>query len=167
MRARTISLIVFILLVAGFVAFNWTEFLRPTSLSFGFGLVEAPLGLVMLGLLALALVVFLAASAVEQTANLLETRKYAREMSTQRELADKAEASRFTELRVYLDQQTLAMQQREAAATTAVNVALAQHKQEIKAQIEASGNTLAAYIGELEDRLTHGQSEHGRLEILK
>jgi len=158
MRARTTSLIVFILLVAAFVAFNWSEFMRPASLSFGFKLVEAPLGLVMLGLLALALVVFLAVSAFEQTANLLESRKYAREITAQRELADKAEASRFTELRVYLDQQTLATQQREAAAAAAFNAALAQHKQEIKTQIEASGNTLAAYIGELEDRLAHPNS---------
>jgi uncharacterized integral membrane protein len=158
MRARTISLIVFILLVAVFVAFNWSEFMRPAELSFGFRVAEAPLGLVMLGLLALALVVFLAASAIEQTANLIETRKTAREMTAQRELADKAEASRFTELRVYLDQQTLATQQREAATAAAFNAALAQHRQEIKTQIEASGNTLAAYIGELEDRITHPNS---------
>jgi len=158
MRARTISLIAFILIVAAFVAFNWSEFMRPAELSFGFKLVEAPLGLVMLGLLGLALVVFLAASAIEQTANLLESRKQAREITAQRELADKAEASRFTELRNYLDQQTAATQQREAANAAALNAALAQHKLEIKAQIEASGNTLAAYIGELEDRITHPNS---------
>ncbi len=158
MRARTISLIAFILLVAGFVAFNWTEFMRPTTLSFGFKLVEAPLGLVMLGLLGLALVVFLAASAFEQTANLIESRKQAREIAVQRELADKAEASRFTELRNYLDQQTLATQQREAAAAASLNAALAQHKLEIKTQIEESSNSLSAYIGELEDRLTHPNS---------
>ena len=158
MRARTISLIVFILLVAAFVAFNWSEFMRPAELSFGFKIVEAPLGLVMLGLLAVALIVFLAASAFEQTANLLETRKYARQMSAQRELADKAEASRFTELRVYLDQQTLAMQQREAANAAALQAALVQHKHEIKTQIEESSNSLSAYIGELEDRITHPNS---------
>jgi len=158
MRARTISLIAFILLVAAFVALNWSEFMRPASLSLGFQLIEAPLGVVMLGLLALAIVMFLALSAIEQTANLIENRKYAREMIAQRELADKAEASRFTELRNYLDQQTLATQQREAATAAALNAALAQHKQEIKAQVEASGNTLAAYIGELEDRMAHPNS---------
>ncbi|MDB5895021.1 MAG: hypothetical protein JWQ88_2552, partial [Rhodoferax sp.] len=74
MRARTISLIAFILLVAAFVALNWSEFMRTATLSVGFQIFEAPLGVVMLGLLTLAIVMFLALSAIEQTANLIENR---------------------------------------------------------------------------------------------
>ena len=35
----------------------------------------------------------------------METRRHAKELSVQRELADKAEASRFTELRAHLDRE--------------------------------------------------------------
>jgi hypothetical protein len=35
----------------------------------------------------------------------METRRHAKELAAQRELADKAEASRFTELRAHLDQE--------------------------------------------------------------
>jgi uncharacterized integral membrane protein len=153
MRTRTIVLIVAIVLMAGFAALNMDEFTRPALLSLGFTTVQAPLGLVMLVLLAAALLVFLATTLYIQSTHLIETRQTARELHAQRDLADKAEASRFTELRNYLEAQTLAAQQREAANSTLLSERLAQTEQALAAKIEQSGNTLSAYIGELEDRL--------------
>jgi uncharacterized integral membrane protein len=153
MRTRTIVLIVAIVLMAGFAALNMDEFTRPALLSLGFTTVQAPLGLVMLVLLAVALLVFLATTLYIQSTHLIETRQTARELHAQRDLADKAEASRFTELRNYLEAQTLAAQQREAANATLLSERLAQSQQALAAKIDQSGNTLAAYIGELEDRL--------------
>ncbi|MES2688358.1 MAG: hypothetical protein V4706_16175 [Pseudomonadota bacterium] len=153
MRTRTIVLIVAIVLMAGFAALNMDEFTRPALLSLGFTTVEAPLGLVMLVILATALLLFLATTLYIQSTHLLETRQTARELHAQRELADKAEASRFTELRSYLEAQAIAANQREAAHATVLNERLAQTQQAIATKIDQSGNTLAAYIGELEDRL--------------
>jgi uncharacterized integral membrane protein len=153
MRIRTIVLIVAIVLMAGFAALNLDEFTRPSLLSLGFSTVEAPLGLVMLLLLVAALLVFLATTLYIQSAHLLETRQTTRELHAQRELADKAEASRFTELRTYLEAQALTDKQREATQATVLTERLAQTQQVLVAKIEQSGNTLAAYIGELEDRL--------------
>ncbi|MDO9360321.1 MAG: hypothetical protein Q7T70_15185 [Polaromonas sp.] len=153
MRTRTIVLIVAIVLMAGFAALNLDEFTRPSLLSLGFTTVQAPLGLVMLVLLVAALLVFLATTLYIQSTHLIETRQTARELHAQRELADKAEASRFTELRSYLEAQSLATQQREAAHATVLAERLAQSQQAITGKIDQSGNTLAAYIGELEDRL--------------
>lgn len=153
MRTRTIVLIVAIVLMAGFAALNMDEFTRPSLLSLGFTTVQAPLGLVLLGLLLAALLVFLATTLYIQSAHLIETRQTARELHAQRELADKAEASRFTELRNYLEAQALAAQQREAAQATVLSERLAQTQQALGSKIDQSGNTLAAYIGELEDRL--------------
>jgi hypothetical protein len=84
---------------------------------------------------------------------LLETRQYARELSTQRDLADKAEASRFTELRQYLDAQALAIQRREEAQATVLSERLAQTQQALLTHIDQSSNATAACIAELEDRL--------------
>jgi uncharacterized integral membrane protein len=153
MRIRTIVLIVAIALMAGFAALNLDEFTRPSLLSLGFSTVEAPLGMVMLALLVVALLVFLATTLYIQSTHLLETRQTARELHAQRELADKAEASRFTELRSYLEAQALADKQREATQATVLIERLAQTQQAIAAKVDQSGNTLAAYIGELEDRL--------------
>jgi biopolymer transport protein ExbB/TolQ len=153
MRIRTIFLVISILLLAGFVALNIDEFSRMSMLSLGVTTVQVPLGLVMLLLLVIATVVFLASTLYMQSKNLLETRNYARELNAQRELADKAEASRFTELRSYLEVQALAAQRREAAAATVMAERFAQQQQALLARLEQSDNAMAAYMGQLEDRL--------------
>ena len=153
MRIRTVALILAIVLLAGFAALNMDEFSRPSVLSLGVTTVQVPLGLVMLVLLAVVMLVFLATTLYIQSTHLLEMRQTTRALTTQRELADKAEASRFTELRHYLEAQTLSAQQSEAAQATVLAERLAQTQQVLTSKIEQSGNTLAAYIGELEDRL--------------
>jgi uncharacterized integral membrane protein len=103
MRARTILLILAILAVAGFAMLNWAEFVRPVPLSFGAFITDAPLGLVMLGLLVFFLLAFVLMSAFMRTQSLVETHHHHKALDQQRELADKAEASRFTELRQHID----------------------------------------------------------------
>ena len=154
MRFRTIFLIVFILLVAGFVALNVDEFTRASALSLGFTTIQASLGLVMLLLLVAALVVFLASTLYMQSKNMLEARTHTRELNTQRELADKAEASRFTELRTYLEQQALADQRRETAMGAVLADRFAQQQQALLTRIEQSDKTLAAHLVQFEDRLS-------------
>lgn len=155
MRIRTISLIIFIVLVASFVALNVDEFTRSSVLSLGFTTVQVSLGVVMLLLLVVATVVFLGSTLLMQSANLLETRKYARELNTQRDLADKAEASRFTELRHYLDAQATAEREREAVASAAIDQRFAAQQQVLMTRLDQSDNTVAAHLGQLEDRLEH------------
>jgi hypothetical protein len=103
MPLRTVVLLAVLALVALFAALNWTAFVAPTTLSFGVAEVQAPLGLIMLGLLAILTALFLFYVVYLQTTVILEWRRHARELQAQRELADQAEASRFTELRSHLD----------------------------------------------------------------
>ncbi len=156
MRMRTLFLIIAIVLVAGFAALNVDEFSRTSVLSLGFTTVQVPLGLVMLALLAACVVVFLATTIYIQSANLIETRQYARELSTQRGLADKAEASRFTELRQYIETQVAASQQQQVAAATASNERLSEALTALLNRLDVSDNTTAAYMGQIEDRLERG-----------
>ena len=51
MRARLIFIVVAILLLAAFAALNWSEFNRTAPLSFGVIRHQAPLGLILLGVL--------------------------------------------------------------------------------------------------------------------
>ena len=124
MPLRTIVLLVVLAAIALFAALNWRAFVAPTTLSLGFAEVQGPLGLIMLGLIAILTALFLTYLVYLQTSVLLEARRHARELQAQRELADQAEASRFTELRSYLDRRL----------------------QEIE-------NSLGAQLGEMRDRL--------------
>ena len=160
MRARTIFLILSIAVVAAFVALNVDEFTRASVLSLGFTSVQVPLGLVMLALLVAAAVIFLGVMIYMQSSNLLETRNYARELSTQRELADKAEASRFTELRHYLEAQTAAQQRREQAAEQVLSERFAAQNRVLMARLEQSDNMLAAHIGQIEDQVERREKTH-------
>jgi len=160
MRARTIFLVLSIVIVAAFVALNVEEFTRASVLSLGFTSVQAPLGLVMLALLVAAAVIFLGVMIYMQSSNLLETRNYARELSTQRELADKAEASRFTELRHYLEAQTAAQQRREQAAEQVLSERFAAQNRVLMARLEQSDNTLAVNMGQLEDQIERRERTH-------
>jgi uncharacterized integral membrane protein len=153
MRTRTIFLLLAILLVAAFAALNVDEFSRTSLLSLGFTTVEVPLGLVMLVLLVAAVLVFLANTLYMQSVNLVETRKYARELAVQRDLADKAEASRFNELRHFLEAQAQAESNREAANATVLSERFARMQEALLARLEQSDNATAAYMGQLEDRL--------------
>jgi uncharacterized membrane protein len=103
MPLRTVFLLIVLAAIALFVALNWSAFLAPTTLSVGFAQVQAPLGLLMLALLAVLTAVFLTYLVYVQTTVLLESRRHAKELQAQRELADQAEASRFTELRGFID----------------------------------------------------------------
>ena len=160
MRARTILLILSIVVVAAFVALNVEEFTRASVLSLGFTSVQVPLGLVMLALLVAAAVIFLGVMIYMQSSNLLETRNYARELSTQRELADKAEASRFTELRHYFEAQTAAQQRREQAAEQVLGERFAAQNRLLMARLEQSDNTHAAHVGQIEDQIERREKTH-------
>ena len=158
MRFRTIALIICVLLVAAFVALNVDEFTRSSVLSLGFTTVQVSLGLIMLVLLVAATVVFLASTLVMQSTNLLETRKYARELNTQRELADKAEASRFTELRQFLETTALAEKEREVLSNQLWVERLTSLDRSLLARMDQSDNTVAAHLGQLEDRFDRERS---------
>jgi len=103
MPLRTVLLLVLLIAIALFAALNWSAFLTPTTLSLGVTQVQAPLGLIMLGLIAVITTLFLAYLVYLQTTVLMESRRHAKELQAQRELADQAEASRFTDLRAHVD----------------------------------------------------------------
>jgi DNA anti-recombination protein RmuC len=153
MRIRSILLLLGIVLTAAFVALNLEEFNRVNQLSLGFTNVQAPLGMLVLAALVAVLVIFLLFSAYAKSAYLIENRRTTRELKAQRELADKAEASRFTELQQYLAAESHALAERQAEDQQQLEQRLTRLQAEIESRIEQSGNTLAAYIGELEDRL--------------
>jgi uncharacterized integral membrane protein len=124
MPLRTVVLLIVLALVAVFAVLNWSAFMAPTTLSLGIAQVQAPLGLIMLALIAILTALFLTYLVYVQTTVLLESRRHAKELQAQRVLADQAEASRFTELRTYLESRLTELE-----------------------------NSLSAQVGEMRDRL--------------
>ncbi|TPG27020.1 LapA family protein [Variovorax guangxiensis] len=142
MGIRTGVLLFVVLVIAALAALNWGTLATPTLMSLGFMQVTAPLGMIMLGLTVLLGILFIAYVIYLQSSVLLETRRHTKEMQVQRDLADKAEASRFTELRNFLEAQENIHMSRNAERHTA-----------LIARVEQLENTLAAHVGQLEDRL--------------
>jgi hypothetical protein len=159
MRWRTLLLMLVGGAIVAFAAINWNAFMAPTNLSLGFTTVEAPLGMSLLGLMALLAALFLMVLVSVQTSALLAARRHARELQAQRQLADDAEASRLTELRAFLgvELRKLAEQGDESKATLLGR--LDQLHRDLDGALEQSVNTLAAYIGELDDRLERETGE--------
>lgn len=153
MRLRSLLLVLGIILLAAFVALNLTEFTKMSDLNLGYTRVQAPLGMVMLIVLVAALLLFILGSAYTESAYLAEHRQTARELQAQRELAERAEASRFTELRQYLIDEGRDDPDREARMAQLLDERMARLYADLETRIDQNGNALAAYIGELEDRL--------------
>ena len=105
MSLRSLLLLLVGIAILVFTGANWSVMMEPTRLSLIVTEVDAPLGLIMLGLLAGVSCIFVLMIAYIQGTVLVETRRHARELAAQRDLADKAEASRFTDLRAHLDQE--------------------------------------------------------------
>ena len=150
MKAPTILLLAIIAIIVIFTAANWSVIMAPTTVSMLVADVQAPLGLILVLITLLVTALFLIFVIYLQTTVLLDARRHSKELQVQRELADKAEASRFTELRAYLDVELGKLADEVSESRT-----------ELRASIEQSGNTLAAYIGELEDRI---ERSDGRAE---
>lgn len=153
MRARLILLVVAILAVAGFSAMNWDEITRPAPLSFGAFVTDAPMGLILLSLLGILLVAYVISAAAHRTQTLVETRQHFKTLEAQRDLADKAEASRFTDLRTHFDSQLKELRQREAIAATEFEKSMVTAQRDLRTNLEQMNRMLMGRIAELEQRL--------------
>lgn len=153
MKAPTILLLAVLAIIVIFAAANWSVIMAPTTVSLIVTDIQAPLGLLLLGITVVITALFLVFVAYLQTGVLLEARRHSRELQAQRELADKAEASRFTELRTHLDTELRRIGDQVAESRTAAIARLDHAERELRTAVDQAGNTLAAYIGELEDRL--------------
>jgi hypothetical protein len=156
---RTLAVAAVLALVAGFALLNWQQLAVAVPVSFGVATVDAPLGLIMLVLLGVLALVFTAWALTLQGSVLLESRRHARELQAQRELADRAEASRFTELRQHLDAELQRLARRDDESRAALVARFDTVAAELRTAQEQAVNSTAAYLGEIEDRL-------GRMPLL-
>ncbi len=162
MKVSTLFLVVVLVVIGLFAALNWGVFMAPTTLSLGVASIEAPLGLVMLGFLAVLTALFLMFVVYVQASVVVETRRHARELKANRDLADQAEASRFTELRRFLEVELKKLADLDGESKLVLQTRLDQLDRSLRSAIEESGNSVAAYIGELEDLVEKRKDDQTR-----
>lgn len=155
MQVRTIVLLLALACLALFAAVNWSAIMAPTTLSFIFATVQAPLGLILLAATAVLAVLFLGFLVTMQTSMIMETRRVSKELESQRKLAEQAETSRFTELRNFLEAGLHKLTQQNISTAASVEARLTQTEQDMRATLEQTANSLAATLGELDDRMQH------------
>ncbi|HUK40695.1 MAG TPA: hypothetical protein VLX11_06625 [Candidatus Acidoferrales bacterium] len=153
MYLRTLLIILLLGILVVFAAINWSAFVAPTTLSVGFTTMEAPLGLILLGIAAFLTLLFLVYVVYLQSSTLLESRRYGRELQAQREIADQAEASRFTQLQSFLEAELRKLTSQTDDAKAGVLARLDQLDRDLRSTVEQSVNSLSAYLGEIEDRI--------------
>ena len=146
MNFRTIILLLVVAAIAALAALNWYTLSAMTVVSFGVMTLEAPLGLIMLGLTVLLAAFFLFYALSLQGSVLMDTRRHTKEMQAQRELADKAEASRFTELRTFLEGQNQRSQGELMGRLELL-------ESRVASRVQESDNSTAAYVGQLEQQI--------------
>jgi uncharacterized integral membrane protein len=153
MNLQSILIALALLALALFAMLNWTAFSAPTALSIGFTEVQAPLGMIMLTVAAVLTVLFLLYIFVQQASAMMESRRTTKELNAQRELADKAEASRLSELRTFLDAELRKLEAQGAAGTRELSARIDALQLQMQDKLAESTRILSAYVGEVDDKL--------------
>ncbi|HET9646373.1 MAG TPA: LapA family protein [Burkholderiaceae bacterium] len=153
MRIRVLPILLLLVLTGLFALINWTTFSTPTTLNFGVATMTVPLGLIMLGVITVIGIMYVASVVYLQGSAMLDARRLGRELQAQSDLADNAEASRFTELRDFMSAELLRVTHASDEMRSTLLSRLEQMEQRHRLAIEQASNTLSAYIGQMENRL--------------
>lgn len=84
--------------IVAFAGLNWSALTADTSLNLLVAQVQAPMGVILLGLTAVFVALFFMATLYSRIANLMESRGLHKELRQAQDMADKAEASRLENL---------------------------------------------------------------------
>lgn len=106
-------------IVVGLGVLNWSTLMADAPLNLVVAQVQAPLGVVVIGLAGLLLALFFVAYLRNRIGSLLETRKLLIEVQRVQALADKAEASRIDNLQHLMVTEFRMLNERLSAAATA------------------------------------------------
>lgn len=161
MRAGNLLLLLGTLVVAAFALLNWGVIMAETPISLGFAEVRAPLGLILLAAMVSVASLALLLLFVQQTRALGEIRRSEKALQAQRELADKAEASRFVELGRHLDASFDQWQTRWTDAMAAQSQQREALEKRLLERMDEENRALSALLGEIEDKLDRHLTQGG------
>lgn len=153
MPLRFALLALALIAAAAFAIANWGAIVQPVPVSLIVTQVQAPLGLILLGFAVVLVTIFAGVLLVQQARVIAEARRWHKEVETQRSLADQAEASRFTELRDFLAAELAKIDRRDSDQQLALLARVTALEEALRQGREESTNSLAAYVGEVDEKL--------------
>lgn len=136
-----------------FILANWSALAAPATLSFVAFSFEAPLGLLLLGIILVFAAVFVVYVLILRTTMLMDARRYARELKAQQQLAETAEASRLSELRSQLNHEFAQLRETADQSRIYFSTQVEKVEEALRNLIEETSRSQLAYIGEVEDKL--------------
>ncbi len=153
MKILGIVTLVALVLLGFFAIANWSLLVEPASINLLAFTVQGSLGLILL-FTTLAFVVLCAVYALSiRTTALVETRRHLKELEAQRELADKAEASRFTALATQLEQESTRLRAAVEASRAELLNRTDALEHAVAKSLDDAARTLAAHVGQVDDKL--------------
>lgn len=147
-------------LLAVFTLANWAVLTAPTMLSFVAFHVEGPLGVILLGVTLVLVALLVLYALMLRTNMLMESRRHNQELQAQRRLAESAEASRLSELRAQIEQEFAQLRGTMDARMDTVT-------QSTKRSLEESTNSLAALVGEMDDKIDRALARTGPMDSVR
>jgi hypothetical protein len=142
MRYRTLLIAVVAVVTAAFFVVNWPVFAAPAKFSLLFTSFESSVGAVLLVVFAIVIFTLTVYMGVSQSSLLLEYRRQAKELQSQRTLADNAEASRFTEMGGLVHAEIAGLALRLEGALD-----------DVREEFRNTESSIAATLGEMDDRM--------------
>ncbi len=136
-----------------FVMANWGVLTAPTALSFIVFSIDGPLGIVLLGMLLGLALLFVIYVVSLRTSMYVGSRQHAQELRAHRDLAERAENSRLTELRSHIDREFGKMHEEIRNLGNGTAARADATEQAVLKSLAESTNTLSAYVAEVDDKL--------------
>jgi hypothetical protein len=153
MNVSVLAILVVAAALAALALLNWPALSAVTTVSLGVSLVQAPLGLLVLGFTVVLALLFIVHIVAQQASAVADGRLHAKELAMQRDLADRAEASRFSGLRAFVDGELRRIEAQTAEQRGGLCTRIDGLQSVLQAKIEETERSLSAYVGELGDKL--------------
>ena len=150
-------ILVALFLLAVFTLANWSVLTAPTTLSFVAFNVEGPLGVILLGVTLVLVALFVLYALTLRTNMLMESRRHNQELQALRKLADSAETSRFNELHTQIEREFAQMR----GVVGEIDVRMDRVEQSMKQSLDEAANSLAALVGEMDDKIDRALARGG------
>ncbi len=146
MNLLSVIILAVLLLLAVFTLVNWTVLTAPALLSFVAFDIEGPLGVILLGITLALVALFVLYALILRTNMLMESRRHHQELQAQRKLAESAETSRIDALRTQIELEF-------AQLRGAIDARMDTVAQSTKQSLDEATNSLAALVGEMDDKI--------------
>lgn len=153
MKPLGLLILLALLVLGAFVMANWGVLTAPTTLSLIVFSLQGPLGIILLVMMLVLALLFALYGMSLRTSMFVAGRQHAQELRAQRELAERAEASRVTELRAHFDREFEQLRGEVQAIGTRMTARGDSMEQSLLKSLDETTKALSAYIGEVDDKL--------------